>query len=353
MKNSRFTNGQLYLPDDYQPFLDLRETEEAIKFIKSLFQDKFSAELNLHRVSAPIFVTKSSGINDYLSGTERPVQFDISCINEQAEVVQSLAKWKRQALKDYGFISGEGLYTDMNAIRPDETALENLHSVYVDQWDWERIIAENERKLSVLKYIVKKIYTVLKKVERQVCRKYPQLPCELLPENITFIHSEELEELYPDLSPRERENRICEEKGAVFVIGIGADLKNGKPHDARATDYDDWITETENGYHGLNGDILIWYPLMNSAIELSSMGIRVDKNALLKQLTLKNEDYKKEFPFHKGILNNELPLSIGGGIGQSRLCMLYLRKCHIGEVQASIWPMDMIEACRQKNIMLL
>jgi len=353
MKNSQFINGQLYLPDNYHPFLDLRETEEAIKYIKNLFQDKFAAELNLHRVSAPIFVTESSGINDYLSGTERPVQFNISSINQRAEVVQSLAKWKRQALKDYGFISGEGLYTDMNAIRPDEIALDNLHSVYVDQWDWERIIAENERKLDVLKYIVKKIYTVLNKVERSVCRKYPQLPREILPEKITFIHSEELEELYPELSPRERENRICEEKGAVFLIGIGADLSNGKPHDARATDYDDWITETENGYHGLNGDILVWYPLLKSAIELSSMGIRVDKIALLKQLALKDEIYKQELPFHKRILNNELPLSVGGGIGQSRLCMLYLRKCHIGEVQASIWPRKMIDVCHQKRITLL
>ena len=352
MNNSQFINGKLYLPDNYRSYLDLRETEEAIKYIKSLFQDKFAAELNLHRVSAPIFVTESSGINDYLSGTERPVQFNISSINQRAEVVQSLAKWKRQALKDYGFISGEGLYTDMNAIRPDEIALDNLHSVYVDQWDWERIIAENERKLDVLKYIVKKIYNVLKKVERSVCRKYPQLPREILPEKITFIHSEELEELYPELSPWERENRICEEKGAVFIIGIGADLSNGKPHDTRAADYDDWITETVHGYHGLNGDILVWYPLLNSAIELSSMGIRVDKIALLKQLALINENYKQELPFHKRILNNELPLSIGGGIGQSRLCMLYLRKCHIGEVQASIWPQEMIDTCHQKRITL-
>ncbi|HDP68353.1 MAG TPA: aspartate--ammonia ligase [Candidatus Marinimicrobia bacterium] len=353
MQSNGFINGQLYFPEDYQSFLDLRETEEAIKYIKSIFQDKFAAEMNLHRVSAPIFVLQSSGINDYLSGTEQPVRFNIKAMNSQAEVVQSLAKWKRQALKDYGFISGEGLYTDMNAIRPDEAVLDNLHSVYVDQWDWERIIAENERKLDVLKYIVKKIYSVLKKVEQAVCRKYHQLPGEMLPESIHFIHSEELEELYPDLSPRERENRICEERGAVFIIGIGADLKSGQPHDLRAADYDDWITETTAGYRGLNGDILVWYPILNCAMELSSMGIRVDRKALLQQLTIKNEEYKQNFPFHQGILRNELPLSIGGGIGQSRLCMYFLRKCHIGEVHASVWSPDMIEQCRRKNVKLL
>ncbi|MGC9364160.1 MAG: aspartate--ammonia ligase [Fidelibacterota bacterium] len=353
MKSSGFINGQLYLPDRYQSYLDLRETEEAIKYIKDVFQDKFAAEMNLHRVSAPIFVLQSSGINDYLSGTEQPVQFTIRSMNSTAEVVQSLAKWKRQALKDYGFISGEGLYTDMNAIRPDEAVLDNLHSIYVDQWDWERIIAENERRLDVLKYIVKKIYRVFKKVEQAVCRRYSQLPTEILPETIYFIHSEELEKMYPDLPPRERENRICEKYGAVFIIGIGAALKSGEPHDARAADYDDWITETVNGYRGLNGDILIWYPPLNSAMELSSMGIRVDRTALLKQLAIKNEEYKQDLPFHKGILNNSLPLSIGGGIGQSRLCMFFLRKCHIGEIHASVWPAEMVDLCRQKNIKLL
>lgn len=353
MSKEYFSNGNLYLPEEYHPVLDLRETEEAIHFIKNNFQEKLAAELNLHRVSAPIFVPQKTGINDYLSGIEKPVQFQISCIDETAEVIQSLAKWKRQALKDYCFISGEGLYTDMNAIRPDEEALDNLHSVYVDQWDWERIIAQNERNLNVLKYIVRKIYNVIKNMERLVCRKYPLLPKEFLSNAITFIHSEELEELYPDLTPRERENEICREKGSVFIIGIGANLKNGKPHDARATDYDDWITETGENRHGLNGDILVWYPLLNCAVELSSMGIRVDKNALLRQISLRNEEYKINLPFHQRIINEELPLSIGGGIGQSRLCMLFLRKCHVGEVQASIWSEDMIAKCKEKNIILL
>ncbi len=353
MKNGQFVNGNLYLPENYHSSLDLRETEEAIKFIKNTFQESLAAALNLHRVSAPIFVLKNTGINDGLSGTEKPVQFNIKSIGENAEVVQSLAKWKRQALKDYGFISGEGLYTDMNAIRPDETILDNLHSIYVDQWDWERIIAQNERNLDVLKYIVKKIYNVIKKTEHIVCRKYPQLLKYYLPESITFIHSEELEEIYPELTPRERENEICREKGAVFVIGIGSNMKSGKPHDERASDYDDWSTETSSDRHGLNGDILVWYPVLNCAVELSSMGIRVDRDALIKQLTLKNEAYKMNLPFHKRILNDELPLSIGGGIGESRLCMLFLRKCHVGEVQSSIWSHDMIEKCKENNIMLL
>jgi len=353
MKENQFTNGHLYTPKQYRSFLDLRETETAIKFIKDLFQEKLAKELNLQRVSAPILVLKNTGINDDLSGTEQPVEFNISSINQEAEVVQSLAKWKRLALKDYGFISGEGLYTDMNALRPDEVALDNLHSIYVDQWDWERIIAENERNLKVLKYIVKKIYTVIKKVEHSVCRKYHKLPGQFLPESIFFIHSEELETMYPDLSPRERENVICKEKKAVFVIGIGANLENGKPHDARASDYDDWSTETESGRHGLNGDILVWYQPLNCAVELSSMGIRVDKSALERQLAHKGEDYKRDLPFHQRILNNELPLSIGGGIGQSRLCMIFLRKMHIGEVQASIWSKEMIENCKNNHIFLL
>jgi len=353
MKENQFTNGQLYTPKHYRSFLDLRETETAIKFIKDLFQEKLAKELNLQRVSAPILVLKNTGINDDLSGAEQPVKFNISSINQEAEVVQSLAKWKRLALKDYGFISGEGLYTDMNALRPDETALDNLHSIYVDQWDWERIIAENERNLKVLKYIVNKIYAVIKKVEYSVCRKYHKLPGQFLPESIYFIHSEELEAMYPDLSPRERENEICKQKGAVFVIGIGAPLKNGKPHDVRASDYDDWSTETESGQRGLNGDILVWYQPLNCAVELSSMGIRVDKSALERQLAHKGEEYKKDLPFHKRILNNELPLSIGGGIGQSRLCMIFLRKLHIGEVQASIWSKGMIENCKNNHIFLL
>jgi aspartate--ammonia ligase len=348
-----FQNGKLMIPVDFRSNLDIRETEKAIKFIKDYFQDNFAREMNLQRVSAPIAVLEETGINDYLSGTEKPVNFSIKATEQRAEIVQSLAKWKRKALKDYRFISGEGLYTDMNAIRPDEQYLDNLHSIYVDQWDWERIIAENERNPDVLKYIVKKIYKVIVKTERTVCKKYHQIPGIILPNEIFFIHSEDLEEMYPELSSRERENVICKEKKAVFIIGIGAPLKNGKPHDERAADYDDWSTETGNGKKGLNGDILVWYPILDCAMELSSMGIRVDKKALLRQLELKNELYKIDQYFHKRIMNNDLPLSIGGGIGQSRLCMFFLRKVHIGEVQSSIWPKEMIKNCKKINVSLL
>ncbi len=343
----------LIIPENYSSALDVRETEKAIKFIKDYFQDNLMKELNLSRISAPIVVTKKSGINDYLSGWEVPVGFDIVDMdNERGEIVQSLAKWKRKALKAYGFKVGEGLYTDMNAIRPNEV-LDNLHSLYVDQWDWERIISAGERNLDLLKLMVEKIYTALKKTEKEICEKYPEIPGVFLPEKIHFIHSETLQERFPDLSPKQREDAICKEMGAVFVIGIGAELADGKPHDARATDYDDWSTETQNERKGLNGDILIWYPELNRAFELSSMGIRVDKDALLTQLKIKDEMHKKDWPYQKMLLNNELPLTIGGGIGQSRLCMLFLRKAHVGEVQASIWPKDMIQTCKDNNINLL
>lgn len=348
-----FTNGKLLIPNKIRSTMDIRETERAIKFIKDYFEENFSREMNLQRVSAPLAVLRDSGINDYLSGTEQPAAFKIKSTQQQAEIVQALSKWKRKALADYGFISGEGIYTDMNAIRPDEPFLDNMHSVYVDQWDWERIIAENERNLNVLKYIVRKIYNVIYRIEQTVCRRYPKLQRRFLPEEIFFIHTEDLLDMYPDLPPPERENAICKEKKAVFIIGIGANLKDGKPHDDRASDYDDWSTETEGSRHGLNGDILVWYPVLNCAMELSSMGIRVDKTALKCQLKLKNEEYKAELDFHKRILNDELPLSIGGGIGQSRLCMFYLRKAHIGEVQSSIWNDEMHTVCRQNHIFLL
>ncbi len=358
-----FAKGKVIIPDDkYRSDFTVRETESAIKFIKDYFQEAFASEMNLKRVSAPIAVLRNTGLNDYLSGWEKPVSFNINSIennnnnnstNNQAEIVHSLAKWKRNALREYGFISGEGLYTDMNALRPDEPFLDNLHSIYVDQWDWERIIAENERSLDVLKYIVKKIYSVLVATEQRVCTKYPKLPAPFLPHDITFIHSEELEEMYPTLTPKERENKICQEKGAVFLIGIGADLKNGEPHDARATDYDDWTTETGDGKKGLNGDILVWNPVLGQAFELSSMGIRVNKEALLKQLELKDEMAKTKQYFHKRLIDGTLPQSIGGGIGQSRLCMFFLRKAHIGEVQASIWPDEMLNICKQHNIKIL
>lgn len=344
--------GNLIIPEGYDSSLDVRETEKAIKFIKSRFQDMLAEELNLARISAPILVLRKTGINDYLTGKERPIRFNVSHLNEEAEIVQSLAKWKRVALADYGFSHGEGLYTDMNAIRPDEY-LDNLHSVYVDQWDWERIISRDERHLDFLKLIVKKIYKAIKEMERVVCEQFKKLEKPFLPEDIHFIHSEDLLEQYPDLSPEEREDEICREKGAVFVIGIGADLKDGRSHDERAADYDDWSTETGNGRRGLNGDILVWYPLLQCAFELSSMGIRVDKNSLLKQLKIKGEQDNVGLYFHRRLLQEELPLTIGGGIGQSRLCMLFLRKGHIGEVQSSLWPDEIIKTCKKSKIFLL
>lgn len=342
----------LKCPADYTVSLSVRETESAIKYIKDFFQTQLVNVLNLNRVSAPIIVLGRTGINDYLNGWEIPVHFHIRDMDEKGEVVQSLAKWKRKALSDYGFQPGEGLYTDMNAIRPDES-LDNLHSLYVDQWDWERIILKEERNLEFLKRIVRDIYRCIRMSEEEICRHYPSLLKSFLPREITFIHSEELFERYPNLPPKAREDAICQEKGAVFIIGIGAGLKDGLPHDGRASDYDDWSTETGSGHRGLNGDILLWYPLLHQAFELSSMGIRVDGKSLRKQVKIKGEEKKLDLDYHKRLLNEELPLTIGGGIGQSRLCMFFLRKAHVGEVQASIWPDEMRELCRRKNIFLL
>jgi aspartate--ammonia ligase len=320
--------------------------------IKDPFQVRLAQALNLTRVTAPLFVVADTGVNDHLSGVEQPVSFRIKALDEVAEIVQSLAKWKRLALAEYGFHHGEGLYTDMNAIRPDEV-VDNLHSIYVDQWDWERVISAEERCVPFLQEIVRRIYAAIVETERDICAAYPGLEKPYLPEEIHFVHSEDLESSYPGLTPRQREDAICEEYGAVFVIGIGAPLSDGRPHDGRAADYDDWSTPTGNGHRGLNGDILVWYPLLNRSYELSSMGIRVDKEALLRQLEAKRENYKQGFYFHRRLLNDELPLAIGGGIGQSRLCMLFLRRAHIGEIQASVWPREMIAACRQNNILLL
>lgn len=337
---------------NYRSLLDLKETESAIRTIKEFFQVNLAKALNLRRVTAPLFVKSGTGINDDLNGVERPVTFNIKDDhNSKVEIVQSLAKWKRMALADYHFDHGEGLYTDMNAIRPSET-LDNLHSIYVDQWDWEKIINREERTIGFLTSIVKKIYAVMKSTEMHIWKKYPQIN-PLLPGEITFIHTEELEDRYPDLSPREREQVICKEHKAVFLIGIGNDLKNGKPHDARAPDYDDWSTVAENGRKGLNGDILVWYPVLNIAMELSSMGIRIDQESLDRQLELAGATARRELLFHRRLLAGELPLSIGGGIGQSRLCMFFLRKAHIGEVQSSIWPEEMIDHCSKNNIFLL
>jgi aspartate--ammonia ligase len=341
-----------FFPKDYHPLLGLRQTELAIRQIKEFFQTNLAFELNLMRVTAPLFVLSGTGINDDLNGIERPVVFPVKSIQDsRAEIVQSLAKWKRLQLADFGMQPGEGLYTDMNAIRPDEV-LDNLHSIYVDQWDWERVMRREERNVDFLKQVVAKIYDVIRRTERYISHLYPDI-VPSLPDEITFFHSEELDKRYPDLSPRERETLICKEHGAVFVIGIGANLAGGEPHDGRAPDYDDWSTPSYNGYKGLNGDIIVYYPLLDCAFELSSMGIRVDPNAMLRQLELRHAEERKDLYFHRRLLNGELPLSIGGGIGQSRLCMLYLRKAHIGEIQSSLWSAEMIKACREHNIGLL
>jgi aspartate--ammonia ligase len=342
----------LIAPAHYKSLLDLNQTERAIKLVKDTFQQQLSAELNLRRVTAPLFVLKGTGINDDLNGTENKVSFSVKDMNDAtAEVVNSLAKWKRLALADYCIPHGNGIYTDMNAVRPDEE-LDNIHSLYVDQWDWERVIAQKDRNLDFLKYIVRKIYEVLKRTEYVVYENYSHVK-PILPQDITFIHSEELLMQYPHLSAREREFEAVKKHGAIFVIGIGAMLANGEVHDGRAPDYDDWSTPTVDGFRGLNGDIILWNPVLETAFEISSMGIRVDRDALLKQLEISDKMGRKDLLFHKRLINNELPLSIGGGIGQSRISMYYLRKAHIGEVQASIWPAELLEQCRKNHIFLL
>jgi aspartate--ammonia ligase len=342
----------LIVPRNYKSQLDLNQTEKAIKLVKDTFQQQLSAELCLRRVTAPLFVLKGTGINDDLNGTERKVSFPIKDFNNSvAEVVNSLAKWKRMALADYCIPKGNGIYTDMNAIRPDEE-LSNIHSLYVDQWDWERVIDQKDKSLDFLKYIVKKIYEALKRTEYMVYENFSLIK-PILPNEITFVHSEELLIQYPQLQPREREYEAAKKYGAVFVIGIGAKMPNGEQHDGRAPDYDDWSTETEKGFKGLNGDIILWNPVLESAFEISSMGIRVDKESLIKQLAICNASDRAEMLFHKRLINGELPLSIGGGIGQSRICMYYLRKAHIGEVQSSLWPDELIDLCRKNNIFLL
>jgi aspartate--ammonia ligase len=343
---------KLFIPKNYQPLLNVRQAEKAIKLIKDFFQQHLSTELNLYRVTAPLFVKKGTGINDDLNGTEKPVSFSIkNAKNLEIEVVQSLAKWKRIALADYDIPAGYGIYADMNAIRPDDI-LDSTHSLYVDQWDWERVVSAEERNIEFLKYIVKKIYSVLKRLEFYVYENYPVIT-PVLPEEITFIHSEEALERYPNLSPVEREDALAKEYGAVFIIGIGGNLKDGQPHGGRAPDYDDWSTETKHGFKGLNGDIILWNPVLKSSFEVSSMGIRVDKKALLNQLKITKTEQRKSLYFHQRLLNDELPLSIGGGIGQSRICMYFLRKAHIGEVQVGIWPEEMIAELGKSNIFLL
>ena len=339
-------------PKGYKAVLDMRQTEHGIKLIKEFFQQNISTELRLRRVTAPLFVLQGLGINDDLNGIERPVTFPIKDMGEQrAEVVHSLAKWKRLTLAEQEVERGYGIYTDMNAIRADEE-LDNLHSLYVDQWDWEAVIGREDRTLTFLKDVVTRIYAAIRRTEYLTCETFPQLK-PFLPEQIRFIHAEELLQRYPTLTPKEREDAICREWGAVFVIGIGGRLSNGEKHDGRAADYDDWSTVAENGLEGLNGDILIWYPVLERSFELSSMGIRVDKKSLLRQLAIEHQEERKELYFHRQLLSDRLPLSIGGGIGQSRLCMVLLQKAHIGEIQASIWPDEMREECRKLGIRLI
>jgi aspartate--ammonia ligase len=344
--------SKLILPPDYHPALDIKQTEKAIKLVKDFFEVNLATELRLSRVTAPLFVLSGTGINDDLNGVERPVSFPIQDMSgETAEIVQSLAKWKRMMLADYDIPHGYGLYTDMNAIRPSEQ-LDNLHSLYVDQWDWERVIHADERSTDFLHQIVDKIYGVIKRTEFYVCDHYSFIKPEL-PETITFLHSEDLQREYPRMTAREREIEVTRKFGAVFIIGIGAPLADGMPHDGRAPDYDDWTTETGNGYRGLNGDIIVWNSMLQEAYELSSMGIRVDREALLRQLDLTGTQGRKKLQFHQRLLNGELPLSIGGGIGQSRLCMYYLRKAHIGEIQVGLWPEEMVATCKEHGICLL
>ena len=331
----------LIKPAGYKALLNLSQTEMGIKKIKDFFQQNLSSELRLRRVTAPLFVLKGMGINDDLNGTERAVTFPIKDLDDaKAEIVHSLAKWKRLTLADYQIEKGYGIYTDMNAIRSDEE-LGNLHSLYVDQWDWEKVIPNGSRNLAYLKETVEKIYKAIRLTELAVEARYDIE--SILPKQITFIHTEELVERYPDLTPKERENAITKEYGAVFLIGIGGVLSDGKPHDGRAPDYDDWTTETENGYKGLNGDILVWNDNLGAAFELSSMGIRVDEDTLKRQVAITGDQDRLELEWHRALLNGLFPLTIGGGIGQSRMAMFLLRKKHIGEVQTSVWPQEVRE----------
>lgn len=333
----------LQIPENYDPILNGRETERAVKFIKDTFQKEIIEALNLQRISAPLFVRPESGLNDNLNGVERPVAFDAPCIGGKVlEIVHSLAKWKRMTLGRYKFGVGEGLYTDMNAIRRDED-VDNLHSMYVDQWDWEAVITKEQRTMETLKEYVQNIYRAMKLTQKKVCEKYPQIDNKF-PEKITFITTQELEDMYPGLDSKERENRIVREKKAVFLMQIGKILNSGEKHDGRAPDYDDWE---------LNGDILLYNPILDIAFELSSMGVRVDEDSLVKQIEIANCPERLELDFHKKLLNKELPYTIGGGIGQSRLCMFMLGKAHIGEVQSSVWPEDMYKKCYEHNIPLM
>lgn len=344
--------SNLIKPNGYKALLDMRQTEQGIKLIKEFFQQNLSTELRLRRVTAPLFVLKGLGINDDLNGVERPVTFPIKDLGDaEAEVVHSLAKWKRLTLAEYDIRPGYGVYTDMNAIRADEE-LDNLHSLYVDQWDWEVAITREQRNLDFLINVVERIYSAILRTEYLTCETYPELT-PFLPERIHFVQSEDLLRMYPGMTPKEREDAVCKKYGAVFIIGIGGRLSDGKRHDGRAPDYDDWSTETGPGHVGLNGDILIWYPVLGRSFELSSMGIRVDAESLARQLKIEGKEERMELYFHRRLLAGKLPLSIGGGIGQSRLCMVLLHKAHIGEIQASIWPEEMRRECAGAGMHLI
>lgn len=342
----------LILPEGYCNVLGSPEnTEKAIKSVKDMFQDNLSAQLALLRVTAPMVVMSGNGLNDDLNGVERPVSFNVPDMGgKRAEVVHSLAKWKRMKLAELHTVPGRGLYTDMNALRPEET-LDNIHSIYVDQWDWEVVIRKEQRNLQYLKSVVRRIYEAIKVTENKLYVEFPQIE-PVLPEDIFFIHSEELLQMYPGLSSKERENEIAKEHKAVFIIGIGGKLSDGMPHDGRSSDYDDWSTPSEDGYEGLNGDLLLWNPILQCAFEISSMGIRVDPDALRRQLELRGEMDKADLMYHKMLLEGKLPYTIGGGVGQSRLCMFLLRKAHIGEIQSSVWPDEMKKICAESGIVL-
>ncbi|MBQ1591658.1 MAG: aspartate--ammonia ligase [Treponema sp.] len=344
--------SELYIPKGYDPLLNEKETEHAIVMVKDFFQMALSTELNLTRVTAPLFVRSGTGVNDDLNGVERAVKFNVKDMGDtQMEIVHSLAKWKRLKVSEMGLMPGFGIYTDMNAIRADEE-LDNLHSLYVDQWDWEQCIDANDRSISYLKDTVKKIFRCLKRTEFYIYDRYEQIK-PILPQDITFIYSDDLQRQFPDKTPKEREYEACKKYGAIFIIGIGGKLPDGSIHDGRAPDYDDWITETGDGHRGLNGDLMVWNPVLNNAMELSSMGIRVSPQSLKAQLEERGCLERSKLVFHSALLDGKLSLTMGGGIGQSRLCMYFLRKAHIGEIQVSSWPQEMRDSCKKAKINLL
>ncbi|MFA6864289.1 MAG: aspartate--ammonia ligase [Sphaerochaetaceae bacterium] len=339
-------------PEGYKPVLDIRQTEKAIKNVKDTFQRELSGELKLSRVTSPLFVPKGSGINDDLNGIERPVRFEIGNMNnKEMEIVQSLAKWKRMVLADYGYQANHGLYTDMNAIRPDDD-IDEIHSIYVDQWDWELVMKESDRNIDFLKKVVKKVYEAMKRTQFLVRETFPS-DYDLLPEEIKFIYTEDAQKQYPELAPEEREKKLAKQYGAIFMIGIGSPLADGVKHGGRAPDYDDWSTPTTEGHKGLNGDIVVWDEVRQDSLELSSMGIRVNKEALERQLKSENCEDRADLYWHKRLLNGEFPQTIGGGIGQSRLCMFLLNKAHIAEVQASTWDQKTLDEAKELNIPLM